>query len=276
MMHSRSFYWLSIAWTVAASVTACGKINQPDDRQEDINGLRVLGTSTSPLVATLSLAGATKTVAITIYAAVPLGQTASLEAYDLPASERSVALAASDIAIDASKFTYKDYSAFRLLKAVVTANVPLESKFSTSSLDAPPAGGTIATATSATSSVGGDVNFGIKVKTDTAEVTMTSLFAARATGSSDLSWSGPTITGMTPADNASVSLGDVSIAMTSSQPNDTRVTYGWFVSGGTIANRRVQQSTWSPASAGGYSLVGIVHGRESRGFDIKVYDVTVQ
>ena len=275
MMFNKKLNLLLILGASAWGAMACGQKTATAGRQEVIDGLRVLGTSTGNVaIATLSEEKTPQTVEIIVYAAVPLGQTASLEAYDLTASGQNVDLAASDLTIDPAKFQYDDHSAFRLLRAPITAKVPLSSKFAKATDVSAPAQ-PVEPGTTSSTSVGGDVNFGLKVSCGDSVITMTSLFAAREAGADELKWTAPQITAMTPQDKASVGQGDVAISMTATAANDTRMNYGWFVSGGSIADRRVQSSTWTPSGAGGYTLVGIVHGRSTRGFDLKVFDVTV-
>ena len=254
----------------------CGQSTDSADRQEIIDRLRVFGTATTPLIATLSKEGAAKTVDIDVYAAVPLGIEATIESYTLATTGgSSVSLAPEDVTIDPTKFSYTDYATFRLLKATLTVKVPLESKFSTPAApEGAPTSSTTTTGTT-TASVGGDVNFGLKLMAGGKEVTMTSAFAARAEGSSDLSWVAPTIDSITPADQTSVAKNDVKLSMTNTGTNDRRVTYGWFVTGGEIANRRAQSTTWQPRNSGNFTLVGILHGQTTRGFAIKVVNITV-
>ncbi|MBF0443176.1 MAG: hypothetical protein HQK54_14805, partial [Oligoflexales bacterium] len=196
-------YLIIYLFLITGVMTGCGK-KEADalSRQELLDRLKVFGTVANPLVSKLAKQEGESTVPITVHIAVPGNSEATIEPFK-PSAENpmEVVLEASDITVDPSSFKYDQYTGFRHLQAGITAKVPLESRF--------PSGR------------GGDAKFGLRIKSGGSEFLMTSLFAVRPEGSSDLTLASPTIDSITPAEGASVGSGNVKISMTATAAAST-------------------------------------------------------
>jgi len=251
---------------------SCGPQSTDGPRQELISGVRVLGISGSPLVPQIVKKGAEATsVELTVYVAVPLGETASVAARTLGSSPGGQVIKPENLAIQTDGFSYEDHNGFRLLTFKMTAPVPDESSFSSGQGgQATPDPTSTSTTTQATR---GQVRYGIDVSAGGKIESVESAFSVASEGAEDLAWTSPEVTISAPATTSEADVDSETITLSHTSPTSETYTIGWFVSGGEIANRRTASTTWTPGDAGSYTLVGTVRGMRSKGFGIKVIDV---
>jgi hypothetical protein len=246
---------LGVGATLVA-VAACGG---EDDRQERLEKLRALGVGASPLVSSPSTdPAAPKMVELTVFAAVPPGQTVQVEPFVDKSSPLLVQIPADQVAIAPASATYEEHPNLRLY--TVHAKVPV-----------PPA------AAFATRGGAGQVRYGFLLTSGDEQEEIVGNFLVVPDGSPELAWKDPKADLVTPALGAAVpNNGRTDLAATLDNPNDEDLKVGWFIDAGKIVNRRAHDTTWKTPDAGAHTLIVTVHGKKSRGFGLTVRDVTVE
>jgi hypothetical protein len=242
---------------VAISFFGCGAPG--GDRQEVISSLRTFGISVEPLVPSLTINVASPSIAtVKLYAAVPLGETATLSPFvDSGSANGAIPISAENIEIQAGSEEYVDYNKFRLFTALAKVTLPGVEAFRS------PGGFT-----------GGQVRYGLSVATATQREDVISNIAVFPEDSPEAGWTNPTVDISSFKNGASVKTGKVQLAATITKPNEESVKLGWFVSSGEIQNRRAEETTWQLSDSGPQTVAVTIHGSKSRGFFLKVVDVT--
>ena len=253
----RSLLKISLCSFAVLGLTACG--GRDGDRQENIDSLRTFGLAASPLVNSPSVDGQpAKTVEVTFYAAVPLGLTAALTPFvDHASSLGAVPLPAAAIAIEAGSEHYEDFNSFRLFSAKAKLTLPTTAAFHKANF------------------AGGQVRYGLTVTAGADHEDVVADLVLFPDGAPQLAWQNPTIDITTPLSAAGVATsGTIDLKAEIGNVNAEGVKVGWFVSKGQVANRRAAATTWKLTNAGPQTVAVAVHGIQSRGFAIKVIDVT--
>jgi hypothetical protein len=238
-------------------LTACG--GQGGDRQENIESLRTFGIAAAPLVNSPSVAGQpAKTVEVTFYAAVPLGVTAALTPFvDHASSLGAVPLPAAAIAVEDGSESYEDYNNYRLFSAKAKLALPTAAAFRQADF------------------AGGQVRYGLTVTAGGDHEDIVADLVLFPEGAPQLAWQNPTIAVIGPINASGVpTTGTIDLKAEVGNVNDEGVKVGWFVSKGQVANRRAAATTWKLTDAGPQTVAVVVHGIQSRGFAVKVIDVT--
>jgi hypothetical protein len=245
------------ALLLAALALVLAACDGDEDRQEVIAKLRGIGAGTTPLVSEPSVAGeAPKVVAVTVYAALPDGETATIEPYsDLP-GPFALSLPVEAVTIDTASVKYDALPGFQLLSFKAALAVPEAAYLE-------PLGGA------------GQVRYGFFLKSGDEEEKMVGSFMVYPKDSPELAWTNPEIAVVTPTEGETVS-GDVDLEATIVDPNDEGLKLGWFVSDGEIKNRRAKETVWAAPGAGEHTLIVTAHGKRSRGFAMKVVSVTTE
>ena len=261
MMQSAHVAFLMTA--AAVIITGCG--SRGGAAQEQISGLRTLGVLVDdPLVNTPSSSDQNPNQAhIVIYAAVPLGITATVKPFvDSGSTEGALQLPISAIHINGGTNIYDEHNSFRLMRMPASIDLPTSNQFMKNSRSS--------------SFSGGQISYGFTISTsDTEENTIANLnvFPSEAAQSS---WKTAKLTLASPADGSTVSKANtINLTATVSDGVGENEVIGWFVSDGTVSNRRAISTTWKPAHTGPQTIVVVFHGVSSRGFAIVVHDVTV-
>lgn len=230
-----------------------------EDRQEVLSKLRGIGAIASPLISMPSAdATAPNQVELTVYATLPIGQTATIEPYvDIP-SAFAISLNADQIAIQSASVEYKPYPGFQILSFKASLNVPVAAMFARF-------GGA------------GQVRYGFILKANDEEEKIVGNFLVYPEGSAELSWTNPEISVVTPTASAVIgSKTEVPITATLTNKNSEDLKLGWFASGGEIKNRRAKSTTWKTPDPGEQTLIFTARGRKSRGFAIQIITVKAE
>lgn len=257
--------------------SACGAGSDNEPRQETLDHARVLGIASSPVVSEIPDAGVSKTVSLIVYAAVPLGQEAAITARS---ATGATVVAPENLAV--GNISYEEHPGFRLVKIELAAPVPEKSAFP-EQVAATTGSTTGETSTGSTTgdtttiqqqtNTGGDVAYSFTFASADTEEVVDGNFLAWSTGSSQLSWSAPTVTVDAPAGASTVDAKDTTIRLSHSSPQSEQYIVGWYVSAGQLDDRRAEETRWIPGKNGSYSVIGTVRGTQSRGFGITVVDV---
>ncbi len=240
---------------IGLAATALAGCNEDQERYETIEKLRAIGAATLPVVSEPSTEAAPKIVTITVFAAVPLGQTVTAEPYDDAAA---VNLVSFPVTIVPGSEVYEEHATFRIFSVQATQFVPPNSVF-LSPLGTPPYV---------------KLRYGIRlVAGDESENVVGSSLIYPA-GSPQLARLAPTIAITKPTD-ADVS-GTEDLEATITDPENENMRVGWFASDGPIKNRRAKTTEWETPGAGPATLIVTIRGRDTGAFAFKVLEVNVQ
>ena len=252
---------VSAALLVFAAIVLSSCRND-NDKPELIDRLRGLGAFTTPLVTTPSNTTPQK-VTITAYAAVMNGDTVTVTPYVDAKPSSTYATPETDITIDPNNMSYTALDGFRLLKFTATAVVPTEA------LLAPLTRGGVFT--------GSAVRYGFSIAGTARTERITGTYLVYPAGSTQLTWQSPGIAVTAPAAGASLAVATATdLVATLTNPNNESLKLGWFVSEGTVGNRRKVDTLWTPDSAGTRTVLAALYGKQSHGFAIQVIQVVVQ
>ena len=69
---------------------------------------------------------------------------------------------------------------------------------------------------------------------------------------------------------------EIDIEATLTKHQDENVKIGWFVSSGTIQNRRAKKTIWQPKEAGEHTLCVAIYASKSRFFNFAIKKITLQ
>ena len=232
----------------AVTVASCSNDSDP---QERIQKLRALGVSQSPVIAKVG-----SNVALTFYLAGPKGKTIAASTYTDAAFKYGTNASVTLVDTQTTETNYGPLSVYALrAKFTVTKSTPI-------------------TATIATSG-NARLRYGVAFNaTDGDTQTVVGDTLVYSDSAPQQSWVDPTVSITKPvADSVSGTTAiDADIATT----NDEGDRVGWFVSSGSVTNRRGHASDWKDASSGDQTLILTVRGAKSGSFAIKARKVTVQ
>jgi hypothetical protein len=203
-------------------------------------------------------------VTVTLYAALPRGQTASIAGYDdTQRSAGAVALKSKNISIIPGSETYTAYNAFQLFSAKAQILVPTLQELALIGKGA---------------FVKAQLRYGLTVTTNEGQREhVLSNLNVYPPGSSELAWKDPTVSIVAPLLGAQIlTNAAVDLVATVVNPNAESLKMGWFVSKGLVSNRRSSEASWTLKEAGDQTVVIVVHGKQSRGFGFHIVDVVSQ
>ncbi len=228
----------------------CG---EEDSRQEVIDKLRTLGVSSSNLTPSPSAEeGNSESVEVTLHAAIPLGQTASLEAFkDLVDASGVYPIALDGVNIEKGSEVYEEFSTLRIFTARAMITMPKISQLASSPL----------------SFLGTQIRYGLKVRTSDGqeEKVIASLNVLPMTQKKP-EWKDPILEIISPTKGEELSIDtDIPIEVRVDNPEE-EVKIGWFVTEGAVSNRRARQTTWKFKQPGDKLLIVTAHGKKSRSF----------
>lgn len=232
-----------------------GGCSDDEARYENVDKLRAFGSSTLPVVSDPSTPEAPKVFTITVFAAVPLGETVTAEPYDDVAAAN---VAAVPVTIVPGSEQYEDHATFRIFSVKATQPVPPASIFE-SPLGAPPFV---------------RLRYGIRLVSGGESENVVGNALIYPAGSPQLTRVAPTIAITKPA-TTDVS-GTEDLEATITDPANENMRVGWFSSDGPIKNRRARVTEWETPSAGPATLIVTIRGRETGAFAFQVLDLTVQ
>jgi len=245
-----------IGYLVFAALCACG--GEADERQEVLSKLRGLGVSLNPLVTEASLPTLERKVEATVYAALALGQTATVVPFvDIPAFA-AIQLNPSEVEIVTSSLTYQIHHGFQVLSFKANLKVPQAALLV-------PFGQQ------------GQVRFGFELTAGEESEKILANFLVYPEGAAELNQVQPQLSIVSPAEGEVLSSGSkVVLQATADTPNDEGLKLGWFVSDGKVLNRRSRDTRYEPSASGPQTLILTAHGRRSRGFAITFRNVNVE
>ncbi len=243
--------WLGLT-LVAAALYGC---NEDQDRYENIDKLRAIGAATLPVVSEPSTEAAPKFVTITVFAAVPLGQTVTAEPYE---DKGATNVATFPLTIVPGSEVYEEHATFRIFSVKATQPVPPDSVF-LSPLGTPPYV---------------RLRYGIRLVSGDESENIVGNSLIYPSGSPELARVAPTVAITKPAVADVSGTEDLEATITDSENENMRV--GWFASDGPIKNRRAKTTEWETPGAGPAMLIVTIRGRDTGAFAFKVLDVNVQ
>ena len=240
-------------WLLMSGLLACN--NDDEDRFEQINKLRAIGVSVAPVTVQPTISPSSPgTAALTIYAAVPLGQTISIEPYTDP--QPSILPQLTPV-IESGSEKYVDYAAFRLYsvnaRVVIPAAVPIPPKPGFTRL-----------------------KYGLLMRAGEEEEKVVGNILVYPPGSPELSWQAPSAEIATP-NTAGVESGSIDLKANLVSPNaGENLRVSWYVSSGKVQNRRAKETKWQDPKAGAQTILMTVRGLKTGVLaPPKVLDVTV-
>ena len=230
-----------------------------EDRQENLFKLRGLGASSNPLVSLPSVdPAAPRKVEVTVYVALPIGATATVEPFEDEFSPIVANLSVSDIAIDPASLIYQTYPGFQILSFKASLNVPVAQRF-------------------VRTKGAGQAKYGFLVKSGIEIEKLVGNFLVYPEGSPELNWTNPEVTLVTPTEGLSLKSGsDANLTATLNDKNDEELKLGWFTSGGKVKNRRAKSTSWETPGVGEHTVIFTARGKKSRGFVMQIVKVKME
>jgi hypothetical protein len=243
--------------TALSLLVGCGGTEDPFER---LTKLRGIGVKASPVVSQPSTDATPQSVQLTVYAALPAGKTADVEAYEDVVAPNVAKIAKADIIIDQASKQYDDYNGIRVLSFNATVKIPNQATFFTDP----------------TNPIRNQIRYGFKLSSESEEEIIVGNHLVVPSDDTRLSLKDPTIAIDTPSDTADVKKDeDVKLVATVSNPNKEQVKVGWFVTSGEITNRRAKSTLWNKFETGAQTVIVTAHGKDSKGFAMSVVQVTV-
>jgi hypothetical protein len=247
----RALFSLVCLATTTLLLTGCGG---DEERYEDIEKLRAFGSSTLPVISEPSTDAAPKFLTITVFAAVPLGDSVTAEPYEDEAKS-SVLTLPTTIVPGSEK--YEEHAAFRIYSVQATQPVPPATIFDTAK-GAPFV----------------RLQFGIRLVSGVESENIVGSSLIYPAGAPELTRTAPTISIAKPALPDVSGTEDLEATVTDSAAENMRI--GWFASDGEIKSRRARITEWETPSAGPATLIVTARGMKTGAFAFKVMDVNVQ
>lgn len=245
------------AFFLALTLVACG---DDSDRIEVMDRMRTIGTTASPLISEPSEATTARTVQLTVYVALPEGETASVEAFrDLEALGSHTLATGAIHPVAPVESDYQNLASLRLLPIVVTVDVPTADEL-------------------ILTEKGRRVRYGLRITSSSGRVeNIVGSFLVYPAGSEALTWQSPTISLAAPANQESVRMSEdgIDLKATVNNPEEEGVKVGWFVTSGKISARRARDTVWLEPKEGRQTIIATVRGKKTRGFGIQVIEVNV-
>lgn len=237
-------------------LTSC---NLDLDKPEVLDRIRGLGCKLSPLIISPSPETSTNKITITLYAAIPVDENITLSYFPDPGAISSFMLNENEIIFDSTTDTYTSYEGIKLFTTNFIADVPSNKLFIKNGMLAP-----------------GKVKYGVSLTGSSKTENIIGNFLVYPEGSSELSWSNPEIKISGPEEDI-LAGSKVLLKADITNFNDEEVKISWFVSSGSITNRRSTETYWnSPSIPGSYTVIGTVRGRSSFGFGIDIITLEVK
>lgn len=249
-------FWASFGF----AVLSCGSF----DPQEKVQSLRGIGSTVTPLVTQPSVdsddSTTRRTVTVNLLVAAKPDQTITVEPFvDIPVG-RVINLTSDKIAVGAQGEP-QDFPGVRLIATEATLVVPTVSEMF----------GTFFSST-------GRIRYGFKVTSGAETEYIVGSFLVYPEGSDELNWQPLEVTFNKPDDDAEFSAEEeIDISGDVTNPNDEDIKFRWFVTGGSVENRRAHDTTWKlPKESGQYSIIATARGKKSRSFHYLVRKVQVK
>jgi hypothetical protein len=239
--------WL---WTMVF-VLACGDASDP---QELLSGhMRGLGAQNVPLV---TEPGSQAGVEVTFYVGLPPGETMTqIEPFADDPSPFALTLPPGEISIVPQSQQYQDYGKIRLGTFKAKLSVPGVSFFSLT-------GGK------------GQVRYGVRVVSSGGwEEKILGSYLVYPPGAPELLWKAPVAQiNSLPGTGSKDSSLDIKGIFTDHNNEETKI--GWFVTGGSLKNRRALRTVWeTPNRSGGEQVILTVRGKKSKSFSLDIKNV---
>ena len=230
-----------------------------EDRQENLFKLRGLGAISNPLVSLPTTDPTTpRKVELRVYAALPIGETATVEPFEDDGSPFFARLSVGDISIDTASLAYQAYPGFQIMSFTASLSVPVAETF-------------------ARTKGAGQVRYGFLIKSGNEVEKLVGNFLVYPEGSPELNWVNPEVALENPTEGLSLKSGsDVSISAALTDKNDEDLKLGWFASGGKVKNRRAKSTSWETPGAGEHTVIFTARGKKSRGFAMQIVKVKVE
>jgi hypothetical protein len=218
--------------------------NGQDDPFERIQKLRALGVGSNPLALTPQAESEQK-FTLTVYAAVPLGQSITLEP---SLDEGSKFAQVVTVSVIAGSESYKDYGQLRLFQgqfSLVVPPIPVES--------IPKDTGFL------------PLRYALVLRSGDEEEKIVGNVLLYPPDSPKLLWKTPTAEITSPQSGEGlVNSKKIELKANLINPNEgDNLRVSWFVSSGNVINRRARETVWEKADGGTQSIILTVRGLKS-------------
>lgn len=228
-------------------------------RAERVEKLRAIGVSSSPLVLPAPGPGATGSIELTAFAALPKGESVSASSF---LDEASTYTPVIPVTVDPASATTTSYAALDVYS--VKANVTV---------------GPLTAEQEATLALTGKLTFryGIHLESGTESEDIVGNVLVYPAGSPEVAFQPLSVNVAEPLANAIIGTGpDQKLTGTIARPQEESVKVSWFVSSGKVTNRRARDTSWEPGKTGAQTVIMTARGLKSGSFAMKAVDVTAQ
>lgn len=236
---------------VVVSLLACNQ--DEDNRFERIQKLRALGVASTPTVLIPNGSDGSQPMKLSFYVAAPIGSSLQYEAYEDEKSRFALPIKL-EIAADSEKKT--DYANFSIYQIDATLTPP-----PAAIVAIPPDQGFVR------------LRYGLKVTSAGEEEIIVGNAVLYANGDARPDYQPLAVEIVTPENQTQLSK-DASLEANINNPNSEDVKIGWFVSSGTVKNRRARITTWQNIASGTQTVIVTVRGLKSGAFAFDVHEIS--
>ncbi len=240
----------------------CG--NEDANRYERVNKLRAIGVATNPVVLAAPAPGATGSVELTVFAALPKGGTVNAAPFVDEVSPYGIPL---QISLDPATAATQSFAALDVYSVKATATVGPLTPQQEAILQGEREQGL------------GKLTMRYAVKLDSGDESETIVgnILVYPAAAPETSFQPLTVTIAEPLANATISTGPKqSLSGSIAKPQEENIKIGWFVSSGKVNNRRARETKWEPVDAGSQTVIMTARGLRSGSFAMKAVDVTAE
>lgn len=237
---------------LAATLIAC---DEPDEVFEKVDKLRAFGISTTPLVSEPSTPAAPKAFVLTFFVALPKGDTISSAESFLDGASRFAPPVL--MTVDPASIVVEPHAAFDIASIKASIAVPPAEL----TPFAPDAGFA-------------RLRYGLRITSGGEEEKIVGTVLVYPPGAPELAWNAtPPATDISaPAANAAVG-DDEALVGAIANPIGETMRVAWYVSSGTLLNRRARETKWKEPDGGPQTVIFTARGSKSGAFSYKVVDV---
>lgn len=238
---------------IAVGMIACN--DGDEEKFEKISKLRALGVAAAPIGLTPSTDLSAQTATMTFFVAAPRGSIVQYEPYQ---DERARYAVPINLAVDTSTEKVAEYAKFSIHQVNAVFGVPSEN------LIPIPANPGFAR-----------IRYGLRVRSGGEEEIVVGTLVLYPTSEARPNYEPLTVTIDSPLATDVVG-NQTALEATVENKNTESVKIGWFVSSGTVKNRRARSTEWQDVESGPQTVVVTARGMKSGAFAYAVHDLVRQ
>lgn len=266
----RKLQFVHVFAVLFATVLFSGMSACRDDREppEKIDKLRSLGVASNPVTLQPSTADSPRTFELTVYAALPKGQTVQAEALKDTSTSNTISILISKV--PDSEQLDEQYEKLNIFSAKFTGEVPSNDLLHLNDIKK-----------------FASLRYRIKLTAGSESEDIVGNVVVYAEGSPQLQWQPfaleliePVAAGATASATSDTALksqlsGSSTDGSTGGATRET-ARMSWFVTDGTVKDRRGKETIWKTGASGKHMVIATARGRKSGSFDLKVTQVDVK